>query len=483
MQTLLVHLQQDLRLVDHPALYHAADRADRVVPVYVWDPERFGDWRPGSGQRWWLRRSLDALATDLQSRGSTLVCRAGDTDRQLFALADTLDASGIYWNRRHRPDLADAAEQTARLARDRDLTVERFSARLMHDPDAVQTTTGGPYQVYTPFWNRFLDLVDVDRPLEAPDLDGAPLPDSLEKGPDPADLIEMDDDTSNDPYDGWWTPSEPAAHDRLDHVIDNLLADYHDTRDRPDIDGTTRLSPYLRSGQLSARFIWHRVHDALDLSRQELLDEQPVGPVTFLQELVWREFAYHLLHHFPTTTRRPLREKFLDFDWRDAPDDLLRWQRGETGFPLVDAGMRQLRRRGWIHNRIRMVVASFLTKDLLIPWQYGAEHFWELLVDADLASNTLGWQWAAGCGADAQPFFRIFNPVSQSQKHDPDGDYIRRYVPELADLPTAALHAPWDADRSTLNNHGIELGVDYPEPMVDHSQARERALECYNRIK
>jgi deoxyribodipyrimidine photo-lyase len=274
-----------------------------------------------------------------------------------------------------------------------------------------------------------------------------------------------------------WTPTEAGAHERLQYTLDTVLGDYETTHDRPDIDGTARLSPYLHHGQISPRQVWHTIASWADgTGRYD--DARPL-----LRQVVFREFSYHWCHHYPDTPTETYRDKFTDFPWRDDAEALNRWKRGETGYPIVDAGMRQLYETGWMHNRVRMLVASFLTKDLMLHWRHGAEWFWDTLVDADLAANTFNWQWTAGCGADAQPFFRIFNPISQSERYDPDGAYIRRYVPELADLPDDVLHAPWKTSEARLEALGVTLGTDYPRPMVDHGEAREEALAAYETVK
>jgi deoxyribodipyrimidine photo-lyase len=274
-----------------------------------------------------------------------------------------------------------------------------------------------------------------------------------------------------------WTPTEAGAHERLQYTLDTVLGDYETTHDRPDVDGTARLSPYLHHGQISPRQVWHTIASwADDTGRHD--DARPL-----LRQVVFREFSYHWCHHYPDTPTETYRDKFTDFPWRDDAEALARWKRGETGYPIVDAGMRQLYETGWMHNRVRMLVASFLTKDLMLHWRHGAEWFWDTLVDADLAANTFNWQWTAGCGADAQPFFRIFNPISQSERYDPDGAYIRRYVPELADLPDDVLHAPWQTSEARLEALGVTLGANYPRPMVDHAEAREEALAAYETVK
>ena len=284
------------------------------------------------------------------------------------------------------------------------------------------------------------------------------------------------------PWDGGlqatWIPGEAGAQARLETLVAGPLKAYHDLRNLPDKPGTSMLSPHLRFGEISPRQVWHRVQIALQQG------EIPSGTdsVTFLNEIGWREFAYHLLYHFPQTVDTPLNPAFEAFPWRHDPTGLKAWQKGLTGYPIVDAGMRQLWHTGWMHNRVRMIVASFLTKDLILPWQQGANWFWDTLVDADLASNTLGWQWAAGSGADAAPYFRIFNPITQGEKFDPDGHYVRRWVPELAAMPAKWIHKPWEAPAEVLSSARVRLGENYPGPMVDHAQARLAALAAYKEI-
>ena len=277
-----------------------------------------------------------------------------------------------------------------------------------------------------------------------------------------------------------WTPGKKGAQQRLQRFIAGGLTEYETGRDEPGADGVSQLSPHLHFGEISPRQIWHAVQDAARANRKTNLRRSAEA---YLRQLGWREFAYHLLFHAPQTCGQPLREKFARFAWRDDPDAMRAWQRGRTGHPLVDAGMRQLWKTGWMHNRVRMVVASFLIKHLMLSWQSGSRWFWDTLVDADLANNTLGWQWTAGCGADAAPFFRIFNPMSQGEKFDPDGTYVRRWVSELARLPNEWVHRPWETPPSVLAEAGIKLGRDYPWPIVDHAEARQRALEEFARIK
>ena len=483
MSTLLVWLRNDLRLGDNPALAHAMEDADTVIPLFIWAPDEEGAWAPGGAHRWWLHHSLTRLQERFTDEGSQLILRTGASTDVLDAIIEETGADGIYWNQRHVPALDKRDAELIQHFDDKGLNVTRFPGRLLHDPEAIETTTGGPYHVYTPFWRKFNKLLNQTRaatpPLPAPEFEGT-APDTWPASDDVSALQLLPEARDGvDWADGLratWTPGEGAAHQRLEMFLAEKVHTYDTARDRPDQDGTSRLSPYLHHGELSPRQVWHATHEALNGDIHEDAE-------SFLQEIVWREFSYHLLHHYPETDTQPLKDKFADFAWVEDDEALERWQQGETGYPIVDAGMRQLYETGWMHNRVRMIVGSFLTKDLRIHWLEGARWFWDTLVDGDLASNTMGWQWAAGSGADAQPFFRIFNPVSQSERHDPNGDYIRRFVPEIADLPTKYLHAPWDAPSGALKAAGITLGETYPMPMVDHSDAREQALDAYEQIK
>ncbi|MFB6263618.1 MAG: deoxyribodipyrimidine photo-lyase [Bradymonadaceae bacterium] len=473
--TCIVRFDRDLRLTDHPALVHAAERADALLPVYVRTaPDT--DWPPNDNQLHWRARSLRELADRLDDHDLPFAVLDGPPADSLPPLADQIDADAVYWNRRYRPDARRRGDEAADRLREAGVEVERYEATLMHDPDAVETTSGGPYHVYTPFWNKFRDVVDVSEPLPEPDLDAVSAPGGYTPDTGPDALAPAADPAAA--FDDWWTPGARSARTQLDDFLADVGAAYDEQRDQLGVDGTSRLSPRFRHGELSPRQVWHA-------TERTTPDGEAPDDVhgTFRQELVWREFSYHLLHHYPETATEPLKEKFRDFRWRRNPTLLQRWREGRTGYPIVDAGMRQLRRTGWMHNRARMIVASFLTKDLRLHWRHGAETFWEHLVDADLANNTMGWQWAAGTGADAQPFFRIFNPVSQGERHDPNGEYVRRWVPELSELDDDVLHAPWKADASDLREAGVELDDDYPAPIVDHADEREASLAEWERIK
>ena len=486
--TAVVWFRHDLRLADNPALHAAAEEFDAVVPVFVWTPDEEGNWPPGGAHRWWLHHSLKALADDLDSRSSRLILRAGPALDELQAVLHATGADAVYWNKRHEPAIFERDRDVAQALRADDTTFAVYESTLLHDPDRIQTTSGGPYHVFTPFWNKFRQEVEVPLPLDRPRLGERKAPSNW---PASADLSELK--LTPEAQDGvnwaegftdvWATrqpgraPGEQGAHQRLEHFLENGLASYDDDRDRPDLDGSSLMSPRLHHGEISPRQIWHAVQEKS--GGGPLSDDEE----SFLSEIAWREFSYHLLHHYGDLPTEVMRDKFENFKWRSAPKRLEKWKRGQTGYPIVDAAMRQLWGIGWMHNRLRMTVASFLTKDLLVGWQDGERHFWDTLVGGDLANNSMGWQWAAGCGPDAQPFFRIFNPVTQGEKYDPNGDFVRRWVPELAALPTEHLHAPWNAPEEVLEAAGVTLGRDYPEPMVDHSKARDRALEEYNKIK
>lgn len=477
MASTLVWFRSDLRIEDNPALADAARREGAVVPVFVWDPDREADWAPGAASRWWLHHSLVALGEALADRGVPFLIRKGPSAQVLRELADEVGATRVVWNRRHEPALVAADAKLERALHEHGLETGSFNAALLIDPTDLANRSGDPYKVFTPFWRALLERGDPPDPV--------PVPGSLRRTKDVTSLAV--DELELLPTIDWaaglratWTPGLDGATDQLEHTLDEIVRDYEDDRDRPDRAGTSRLSPHLHFGEIGPRQVWHAVAGRAQASSRRGDTKAAEG---FLRQVVWREFAHHLLAHFPHTTDEPLREEFAAFPWRDETALLRRWQKGRTGYPIVDAGMRELWHTGWMHNRVRMVVASFLVKHLLQPWQAGARWFWDTLVDADLASNTLGWQWTAGCGADAAPYFRVFNPILQGKRFDPDGDYVRRWVPELSNLPAPAIHAPWEIAPTTLAEASVELGRTYPFPLVDHGEARGRALAAYDDLK
>ena len=447
------------------------------MPVFILDPQGEGEWAPGGASRWWLHQSLSSLDVELRKLGSQLVIRSGDP---LVELRDLLRESGarlVCWNRRYEPELIRRDSAIKEALVNYGCEVTSCNSALLNEPWSVRNKSGKPYRVFTPYWRHCVAL-NVDNPLPRPQKLVLPkrFPRSLSIG---QLKLEPEIDWAGSMR-ARWNPGESGAGKALSQFVKNAFADYGNGRDIPGTNGTSRLSPHLHFGELGPRQIWHALRRTAEKAGRS---ESTWRSSQFLAEVGWREFAHHLLYHFPHTVDQPLREEFSRFRWRTNPDGLSAWQRGMTGYPIVDAGMRELWATGWMHNRVRMIVASFLVKDLLVDWREGARWFWDTLVDADLASNTLGWQWTAGCGADAAPFFRIFNPTNQGEKFDADGRYVRRWVPELKELPDRWVHQPWNAPAETLRRAGVELGADYPERIVNHSIAREVALEAYGRLK
>jgi deoxyribodipyrimidine photo-lyase len=472
----IVCFRQDLRIDDHPALADAASSGRPVIPVYIWTPGEAGAWAPGAASRWWLGRSLTALSEALGHLGSRLVVRSGPALDVLLDIHRESGADRVVWNERYEPAGRERDAAVKRKLEAAGAAVETFRSSLLFAPEEMRTKSGGPFKVFTPFWEACLAVRDRPGAVDAPTQLKAP-----EAWPESTPLEGLELGSGGSPgLSDTWTPGIHGAAERLQAFTAGPWASYRDDRDRPDIEGVSRLSPHLHFGEISVRRVWEAVSERIRRTRSD--DARKNGDA-YLRQLGWREFAHHLLFHFPHTTDRPLRPEFENFEWRVDRKGITAWQEGRTGYPIVDAGMRELRHTGWIHNRVRLVVASFLVKDLLIHWREGAKWFWQTLVDADLANNTLGWQWTAGCGADAAPFFRIFNPVLQGKKFDPDGTYVRRWVPGLGKLDAKWIHHPWDAPEDALSEAGIRLGDDYPRPIVDHSFARERALEALERTK
>jgi deoxyribodipyrimidine photo-lyase len=484
----IIWFRQDLRLADNPALNAALARGGPVAPVFILDEAGEGDWPPGGASRWWLHHSLAALEADLRGRGLRLVLRRGGAQAELERLAASTGAGAVYWNRRYEPAARarDAAIKQAFTAAG--LEARSFNAALLNEPHTIQNKQGRPFQVFTPYWRHCQGL-----PFEAPEALAAAKDGrwpGLPTTRDPASAGLADFGLL--PRIRWdagfaalWTPGEAGAQRRLAAFLgkaDGPVHAYDSRRDLPAADGTSGLAPHLRWGEIGPRQVVAAVR-ALGKSRG--LDPASNGARVFLNEIGWREFAHSLLFHFPDTPTRPLREEFARFPWAEDADGakLRAWQGGRTGYPIVDAGMRQLWATGWMHNRVRMITASFLVKHLRLPWRRGAEWFWDTLVDADLANNTLGWQWSAGCGADAAPYFRIFAPVTQGERFDGDGSYVRRWAPELAGVPDKFLHAPWTAPAAVLTAAGVRLGETYPHPIIDHATARAEALAAFKALR
>ena len=475
--TAIVWFRRDLRLTDHSPLSAACATGGPVLPVFVWDPEADSRWAPGAASLVWLHHSLDALAATLAARGSRLVLATGDTVRQLDALVRATGATSLHFNRRFEPAERALDARVAAHFSDR-LAIAAHDDGVLVPPPRLATGSGEPYRVFTPFWRRLKETYAPEPAQPAPAQ--LPLPADAPAGVPLTALALLPRVRWDEGLVAHWGIGEAAAAARLADFVAEAAEHYGERRDFPAVDGVSRLSPALHFGEISPHQAWRAV--AARASANGLLTV-PEALQGWLRQIVWREFAQHLLHHFPATTDAPLRAEFERFPWVDDAAGLARWQRGETGFPIVDAGMRELWQTGSMHNRVRMIVASFLTKDLGVHWRAGAAWFWDTLVDADLANNTLGWQWTAGCGADAAPYFRVFNPTLQSAKFDPDGGYLRRWLPELAQLPTADLHEPAAAGALTLAAAGVTLGRTYPRPMLDHGAARLAALARLKRAQ
>lgn len=470
----IVWFRQDLRLADNPALYEAVQSGAPVLPVYILDDQNAGDWAMGGASRWWLHHSLNTLNESLD--GNLAVFR-GDPLIILPALVQATKSQRVFWNRCYEPWRIARDTEIKSILESDTITVKSFNGSLLYEPWSVKKDDGTPYRVFTPFFRR--GCVAQGEPPEP-----LPTPKKIVFAPQPKNAISIADlellprkirwDKKMAPY---WTIGEKGAQKRLKDFLKNGLDGYKIDRNRPDMEKVSRLSPYLHFGEISPRDVWHKIRKVMVADKLETDGDH------YLSELGWREFSYSLLYYNHSLPTQPLQKRFESFPWHKDDSALLKWQTGQTGYPIVDAGMRELWETGWMHNRVRMIVGSFLVKDLLIHWSEGEKWFWDCLVDADLANNAASWQWIAGCGADAAPYFRIFNPVGQGEKFDPNGEYVRRYCPELAKLPNEWIHRPWEAPPLLLREAGIILGKDYPHPIVDHKVARDIALEAFKATK
>ena len=461
----IVWFRRDLRLVDNPALHDAARSGAPILPVYILEDDLP---RPlGGASRWWLHHSLAALSQGLEAKGAKLLLLKGSAARLLPQLAARIGAERILANRRNDPK---EAALDARINEALEGRLEIKADGLLFEPGSVRTQAGGPVQIFTPFWRNALKLPEPAKPLPAPE-SIAGYPDLTGERLEDWALLPNKPDWATGIRDAW-TPGEAAARQRLADFLDDDIEAYSRLRDVPSRPGTSRLSPYLAFGEISPRQIWHAAQ-AYGAHPSE----------AYLRELGWREFCQHMLIRHPDMATQPQRPEFARFPWSGTIAQWKAFTKGATGYPIVDAGLRELWTTGWMHNRVRMIVASFLVKDLLIPWQKGEAWFWDTLVDADPASNPGGWQWVAGCGMDAAPYFRIFNPVLQGTKFDPTGAYVRRWCPELSKLPDRYIHAPWTASPLELAAAGVRLGVSYPQPVVDHDVARKKALAALERVR
>jgi deoxyribodipyrimidine photo-lyase len=474
----LLWFRQDLRLSDNPAL-RAAAKGGPIIPVYILDDHTPGDWAMGGASRWWLHHSLAALDKALRENGSRLILRQGKAADQIDRLIEETGASGVFWNRSYEPFAVERDRQIKTALKSRGLTASSHNAALLFEPHEIVNKSGQPFKVFSPFWRACRTMGDPPTPVQAPKTLPGPV-----SWPNSEKLSDWNLLPSKPDWAGGlrktWTPGEAGAQSRLADFIDGAMLDYSGGRDIPGLHSTSRLSPHLHFGEIGPRQVFQSVRFALHDRRSGALAKSGEN---FLSELGWREFSHSLLFHNPTMPDRNLRAEFDRFPWLRSAANLKAWQHGLTGYPIVDAGMRELWQTGWMHNRVRMVVASFLIKHLLLDWRHGEKWFWDTLVDADLANNAASWQWVAGSGADAAPFYRIFNPILQGDKFDSNGAYVRRFVPELAKLPDAVIHHPWDASPLELADAGITLGKTYPRPVIEHDHARQRALRALASLK
>lgn len=480
----IVWFRQDLRLGDHPALTAAASVGVPVIPLFVLDDETPGDRRLGGASRWWLAHSLRSLAKSLKAIKSRLILRRGKAEEILLDLARETGAHAVHATRMVEP-WARAMDHRLgdRLAK-HGATFELHNGALLFEPGTIRTEAGGVFRVYTPFARAALKASAPRKPIKAPRSLQAPSHWPASETLDDWQLLPKHPDWAGGLRSAWTSkfargePGEEGAQAHLEHFLSAGLKHYARDRDRPSIEGTSRLSPHLHFGEISPNSVWWavRAYAAAHRGQEDGLDK-------FLKEMLWREFSHHLLVEFFNLPEEPFRAEFRAFPWRKDAAAFRTWTKGETGYPIVDAGLRELWTTGYMHNRVRLIAASFLVKHLLIPWQQGERWFWDTLVDADLANNAANWQWVAGCGADAAPYFRIFNPMLQGAKFDPEGDYVRRWVPELKDVPVEHIHTPFEAPPLILSAAGVKLGKTYPEPIVDHAAARQRALDAFDRVK
>jgi deoxyribodipyrimidine photo-lyase len=469
----ILWFRKDLRLKDNSALKAAIEAGAPVIPLFIWSPDESGAWAPGAASKWWLHQALKSLSESFKEVSGEFVLREGDYLGQLRDIIEKTGAKRVYWNRRYESPHRELDASIKRQLREDGIEVESFNSSLLNEPHTAATGGGNPYKVYTPYWKKVKDR--MIEPIAESNIDSLKFADPYPETLALKSLGLLPEMQWHHKFVQHWEVSEAAAQERLEKFLNQPVEGYNQARDIPSEDGTSSLSPYLHWGLIGPRQIMHALKSKRDLGKE--------GPEVYAKEIYWREFAYNVLYHFPKTPDAPLHEKYTDFPWEPDANALKRWQRGQTGYPIVDAGMRQLYATGWMHNRVRMVVSSLLVKHLLQDWREGASWFWDTLVDADLASNSLGWQWSAGCGADAAPYFRVFNPITQGKKFDAEGDYVRKWVPEIAKLPNKFIHEPWEAPEGILEYAGVQFGKDYPKPIIDHKEGRARALAALDQFK
>jgi deoxyribodipyrimidine photo-lyase len=473
---IIMWFRQDLRLQDNPALSFAAENGD-VLPVFIVDTSAPDYAQLGGASKWWLHHSLLALQKSLDGR---LLVLSGDAQTELQTLAEKTTAKAIVWNRCYEPWQRERDETIKSELKENGFAARSFNGSLLWEPMQVLKKDNTPYKVFTPYYRKGCLQREAPRfPIAQPeDITFYQKAIPMNKAVESIEALElMPNITWYDGIDAMWQPGEEGAAERLSRFIKEAATSYQNDRNLPAVKGTSLLSPHLHFGEISPNQAWFAILGAFD----NAFDHKDLD--VYLSELGWREFSYYLLYHWPEINNKNFNPKFDHFPWRKSSADLKAWQFGNTGIPIVDAGMRELYETGYMHNRVRMIVGSFLVKNLLIDWREGERWFWDCLLDADLASNSAGWQWVAGSGADASPYFRVFNPLLQGEKFDKEGEYVKRYCPELSKLPKKFIHQPWAADTSILKACGVELGKDYPKPIADLKASRQRALDAFSQMK
>lgn len=468
--TAIIWFRRDLRIEDNPAFAAACNANKSVIPLYIHDKGL--SLALGEAQKWWLHHSLKSLDKLLNLKGLRLCLKNGDPLSVLKDLIKKYHVNQVYWNISIEPEQRAQDKKIREMLTSENIKINTYSGSLLIDPKTIRTQQDEYYKVFTPFWRQCLQQLSI---LEKHIVSHWPdSPDAKKDNLNDWNLLPQKTNWAKE-FELKWRPGQDGAQIKLENFIENHLNDYDRQRDIPTAEATSYLAPHLHFGEISSWQIWRTIEE---LKRNPQRNIKAIE--RFCSELGWREFSHYLLYHFPDLPHANFRSKFDAFPWQNNKDNLTKWQKGLTGYPVVDAGMRELWRTGYMHNRIRMITASFLTKDLLIDWRLGAKWFFYTLLDANLANNSANWQWVAGSGADAAPYFRIFNPVLQGEKFDPNGDYIRKWVPELAALPAKWIHKPWQAPRGALS---VKIGKDYPEPIVEHGKAREKALNIYKTLK
>lgn len=474
MNHVIVWFRKDLRMHDNPALWQASQEG-KIIPVFIWSPSEEEDYSDSAASLWWLHHSLIALEKKLAEKGLQLIYRSGDSLEELNKIIHDTNASALFYNERYEPAIVERDKKINVALSANGIKVQAFHSYLLFDPYNIKNKQDNPYQVFTSFYKNVLNN-HVTRPV--PYIETNKGIEQCIESLHVDDLNLLPKIRWDKKFHSYWEPSEDGAIKQYEQFIGDSIAFYKNGRDIPSENNVSRLSPYLTWGNISARAIWHSIE-----KNSLMYPESNDSYEAFKRQLIWRDFAYHQLIHFPQLSKKPLRSQFENFPWLDNEIDFMKWKKGLTGYPLIDAGIRELIETGVMHNRVRMVVASFLIKHLLISWQKGYDYFSETLVDFDVANNAMGWQWVAGCGIETAPYFRIFNPILQSEKFDKKGYYIRKWIPELVNLPSKYIHKPWEAPGEILRAANVELGKTYPEPMINHIFARERALAAFEQVK